>query len=158
MKIKQVTFNNRKKTFEVTTSAETYTFPFANLAEKPSSKNPIIDLYIDHELGNEAFTYRLKHNEEETIHIDDVLEYNRDPKYMRDLLLYKLTLCAQESIRTSGISKRELIRRLKTSPAQLYRLLDQTNYRKTIDNLLALLSVLNIDVDFETRKRVLKHR
>ena len=40
--------------------------------------------------------YKLKSGEEETVHIDQVLDYNRDPRYMQDLLFYKLTLAAQE--------------------------------------------------------------
>jgi hypothetical protein len=39
------------------------------------------------------------------------------------------------------------VRRRETSAAQLYRLLDQTNYRKSVDQVLALLQVLNCDVD-----------
>ena len=42
---------------------------------------------------------------------------------------------------------RELIRRLRTSPAQFYRLLDQTNYAKSMDQLMALLSILECEVD-----------
>jgi len=66
---------------------------------------------------------------------------------MRDLLLYRLTLSAQQKVKNSRISKRELIRRLGTSPAQLYRLLDQTNYKKTIDQLTTLLHILDCKVD-----------
>ena len=47
--------------------------------------------------------------------------------------------------------KREVIRRLGTSPAQLYRLLDQTNYRKSVDKLLSLLQVLDCDVELIVR-------
>lgn len=35
----------------------------------------------------------------------------------------------------SALSKREVIRRLRTSAAQFYRLLDQINYRKSVDPL-----------------------
>jgi hypothetical protein len=66
---------------------------------------------------------------------------------MRDLLLYKLTVEAQRRVPRSALSRREMIRRLRTSPAQFYRLLDQTNYKKSIDQLLDLLRVLDCDVD-----------
>jgi hypothetical protein len=58
-----------------------------------------------------------------------------------------LTLEAQKRIAESPLSKREIMRRLGTSAAQLYRLLDQTNYRKSVDQVLALLQVLNCEVD-----------
>lgn len=147
MKIKKVTANNRKKAFEVATHGQGYVFPYAKLEILPSRENPIANVYVDKELDNEAFTYVLRSGEEGTVHIDHVLEYNRDPRYMRDLLLYKLTLVAQERVKSSALSKRELIRRLGTSPAQFYRLLDQTDYRKSIDQLMALLHILDCEVD-----------
>ena len=70
--------------------------------------------------------------QEGAVHIDHVLEYNKDPAYLADRVLYKLTVWAQEEVEKSDLSTRELIRRLGTSPAQFYRLLDQTNYRKSM--------------------------
>ena len=95
----------------------------------------------------EAFVYVLKSGAEGTIHIDQVLEYNQHPGYLRDVLLYRLTLEAQKRVAESSLSKREIIRRLGTSAAQFYRLLDQTNYRKSVDQVLNLLHVLDCDVD-----------
>ncbi len=147
MKIRKVIPNNRRKAFEVATHGKRYLFPYARLEVRPSKENPVMEVSVDKELGGEAFTYVLESGDEETIHIDHVLEYNRDPRYMRDLLLYKLTLAAQERVQGSPLSKRELIRRLGTSPAQFYRLLDQTNYKKSLDQLMALLAVLECEVD-----------
>jgi hypothetical protein len=155
MKIKKVLPNNRKKAFEVVTHSKGYLFPYAKLKVPPSRENPIARVYVDKELDNEAFTYELKSGNEGTVHIDHVLEYNRDPRYMRDLLLYKLTLAAQERVKSSSLSKRELIRKLGTSPAQFYRLLDQTNYRKSMDQLLVLLHVLDCEVDLVIKKKAL---
>jgi len=56
-------------------------------------------------------------------------------------------------IAESSLSKREIVRRLGTSAAQLYRILDQTNYRKSVDQVLALLQVLNCDVDLVVRTK-----
>lgn len=158
MKIRKVVHNNRKKHFEVATSGETYVFPYVRLEVRPSRENPIKTLCIDKELGNEAFTYQLESGAEGTVHVDQVLEYNSDPRYMRDLLLYKLTLAAQEGVRRSSLSKRELIRRLGTSPSQFYRLLDQKNYRKSLDNLMSLLHILDCEVDLKVRKRPTRAR
>ncbi len=58
---------------------------------------------------------------------------------MRNLTLYKLTLKARKLLKESKLPKRELARRLATSPAQIYRLLDPTNYKKTIDQMVRLL-------------------
>ena len=152
MKIRKVSANNRKKAFEVTTYGKDYLFPYAKLEIRPSRENPIARVYVDAELDNEAFTYELQSGEEGTVHIDHVLKYNRDPRYMRDLLLYRLTLVAQQRVKSSPLSKREIIRRLGTSPAQFYRLLDQTDYRKSIDQLMALLHVLDCEVDLVVKE------
>jgi hypothetical protein len=156
MKVKKVTANNRKKAFEVATQGKDYVFPYAKLEIPPSPENRIARVYVDRELDNEAFTYELESGDQGTVHLDHVLEYNRDPRYMRDLLLYKLTLVAREQVKTSSLSKREIIRRLGTSPAQFYRLLDQTDYKKSIDQLLALLNVLDCQVDLVVTDRQLQ--
>jgi hypothetical protein len=147
MKIRSVHYDNRRKAFRVVASRGTYWFPYAKARPRPSSEDPVASVYVDEELGNEAFTYELASGQEGTVHIDQVLDYNRDPRYLRDLLVYKLTLAARERVESSPLSKRELIRRLGTSAAQLYRLLDPTNYAKSIDQLTALLGVLDCEVE-----------
>jgi hypothetical protein len=151
MKIKKVTVNNRKKAFELVTTKGEFDFPFSRLRLKPTDAHPINDAFVDKELGSQAFTYILTSGKEDSVHVDQVLEYNKAPDYMRKTLLYKLTLQAQKMIEARGVSKRELVRRLHTSPTQLYRLLDQSFYGKTLDQMVRLLSVLDcpIDVTFE---------
>lgn len=154
MKIKKVTANNRKKAFEVQAGTKGFLFPYAKLEQGPTRSNPVKSVFVDKELGGEAFTYVLDSGEEGSVHIDHVLEYNEDPGYLRDLLLYKLTLEAQQRVEASALSKREIIRRLGTSATQLYRILDQTNYRKSVDQVLYLLHILDCEVDLVVRDRV----
>ena len=153
MKIRSVSHNNRKKVFEVRTSTKTLVFPFSKAEPTPTIEDPIMKIFVDPEAGREAFTYILHSGRSGTVHVEQVLEYNQDPAYLRDLLLYRLTLEAQKRIATSALSKREIVRRLGTSPAQLYRLLDQTNHRKSVDQVLALLQVLNCEVDLVVRPK-----
>lgn len=87
------------------------------------------------------------------MHIEQVLEYNKDPDYLRDRLLYRLTLEAQKRIAASSLSRREIIRRLGTSATQLYRLLDQTNYSKSVDQLVSLLQILDCEVNLVVRAK-----
>src|SRR3990167_3329032 len=129
MKIRSVAHNNRKKAFEVKTSRKTFQLPYSKIDPQPSVADPIIRVFVDKELGHEGFTYVLDSGREGTVHIEQVLEYNQDPGHLRDTLLYKLTLEAQKRVEASPLSMRELSRRLGTSATQLYRLLDQTNYR-----------------------------
>lgn len=153
MKIARVKVNNRRKAFEITAGRRLYLFPYAKLEVRPTAADRVTAAYIDKELGGDAFSYRLESGAEGTVHLDHVLEYNQDPAHMRDLLLYKLTLEVQRRVARTALSRRELIRRLHTSPAQFYRLLDQTNYRKSVDQLLHLLRILDCDVDLVIRER-----
>ena len=58
-----------------------------------------------------------------------------------------LTVEVVQRMESSPSGVRQLSRRLKTSPAQIYRLLDPTNYKKTVDKLLELLHVLDAKVE-----------
>ena len=91
--------------------------------------------------------------DEGSIHIDSILEYNEDPRYLSDLLLYQLTLEARKRLEESSLSKREIMRRLGTSAAQFYRLIDQANYRKSIKQVVELLHVLGYEVEFSVKDR-----
>jgi hypothetical protein len=152
-KILSVTADSLQKVFAVKTPKENFELPYAKLGVPPSPENRIVELYVDEELGCEGFTYRLESGQEGTVHVDQVLDYNRDPGYLADLLLYKLTVEAEKHLEASGIGIRQLARRLKTSPPQLYRLLDTTNYRKSVRQMLALLHALDCEVDFVVHDR-----
>jgi len=153
MKIQSVIPNNRKKAFQVKASKKLFQLPYSKVEPQPSATDPIARVFVDKELGSEGFTYVLESGKEGTVHSEQVLEYNQDPHYLRDTLLYKLTMEAQKRVDASPLSKREIVRRLGTSATQFYRLLDQTNYRKSVDQLLSLLHVLDCDVDLLVRTK-----
>ena len=153
MKIKSVSFNNKRKDFGVKASGKMYVFPYVKADPRPTSDDQVAVAYVDKELGGDGFTYKLQSGKTGTVHVEQVLEYNRDPNYLRDVMLYKLTLEAQRRIAQSPLSKREIVRRLGTSATQLYRLLDQTNYKKSVDQLVSLLQLLECDVHLVVRKK-----
>jgi hypothetical protein len=153
VKIRTVHANRRKKAFEVSAGRRRMSFPFARSEPAPTLEDPVAQVYVDPELAREGFSFVLESGQEGTVHIDQVLEYNEDPVYLRNLLLYKLTVEAQHRVETGPLAKRELIRRLGTSPTQFYRLLDPANDRKSIDQMLRLLQVLDCEVDLVVRQR-----
>jgi hypothetical protein len=108
---------------------------------------------IDDDTGGETFTYMLESGRAGVVHIEKVLDHNEEPAYMQQALLYRLTLEAAAKLEKSPLSKREAARRLGTSPSQLYRLLDPTNSRKSVDRMLSLLRVLGCQVDIVVRPR-----
>ena len=153
MKIRQVRANNRRKALEIVTTRRQFLFPFSRLEVQPTGDDRIAEVYVDRELASEGVTYRLQSGKEATVHIEEVLEYNQEPDYLRANLLYRLTLEAQKRLAATSLARREIIRRLGTSPAQLYRLLDQTNDRKSVDQLLRLLQVLDCEVELVVRAK-----
>jgi predicted XRE-type DNA-binding protein len=153
VKIKSVTHNNRKRAFQVKAWKKLFQLPYTKVDPQPGIADPITRVFVDKELGSEGFTYVLESGKQGMVHSEQVLEYNQDPRYLRDALLYKLTIEAQKRVEKSSLSKREIIRRLGTSATQFYRLLDQTNYRKSVDQLLSLLHVLDCDVDLLVRTK-----
>ena len=148
MTVRAVACNTRRKAFVVSFRGQAWTFPYSVCDPVPSGADPVVDFYIDPELGREGFTYRLLSGAEGSVLADHILDYHSDPSYVRDLLLYQLTVEAQKALETASVSRREIIRRMGTSAAQFYRLIDQTNYSKSVDQVLRLLYVLGREVSF----------
>lgn len=149
MTITSVKVNNRTHSIVIEANGKVYHLPFARLRVKPTGMDAIESIEIDEELGKQAITYRLVSGAEDSVHIDAFLDYNKDTDYMRKLHLYKLTLRCLDVIDRSGVSKREIARRMGTSNSQLLRLLDTTNTTKTIDQLVRLLNCLGAEVGFD---------
>ncbi len=158
MKITAVEANNRKKAFELRTVRETLDFPYAKLALRPTAADPVAEVFPDPETGREAFTYRLESGAEDTIHLDAVREYHEDPAYLNQLLLHRLTMEARKAMAESALAKREVTRRLGTSPSQLYRLLNPGHAGKSVGQLLALLHLLGREVEVVVRPRTVAPR
>jgi len=118
----------------------------------PGARTPVIRVYVDPELGSEAFTYVLADQREGTIHVDHVLEYNEDPHYMWELFVHKLTVEVKKRLKESDVPKREIVRRLRTSPSQLYRLLDEDRASKSLHQIFAILHTLDCDIDLVIKK------
>jgi hypothetical protein len=85
-------------------------FPYSKVEPRPSAKDPIVTVCVDRELAGEGFTYVLESGKEGTVHSEQVLGYNQDPNYLRDAVLYRLTIEAQKRAKVSPLSKREIIR------------------------------------------------
>jgi DNA-binding TFAR19-related protein (PDSD5 family) len=154
MKIRSVEINNHRKEFVVHTySGKHFSFPYAKAMPPPHSQNRIDNIYVDKELAKEGITYVLQSGEEGSIHIEQFLEYNEDPAYLAELMTYQLTLEARRRLEGSGLSRRQLAKRLNTSVPQLYRLIDPANTSKTINQLVNLLFVLGCNVEVSVSQR-----
>lgn len=141
MKILKVDSDNRHRRFAVKTRRGVLAFPYGRCDPAPSTQDRLAEVYVDPELGREAFTYTLESGAQGSVHIDSVLDVNADPDYLARLELYRLTLEAKSRLKASGLSMRGAAERLGTSPPQLYRLLDPTNYTKSARQFLAVLAL-----------------
>lgn len=152
MKIRSVRNDPRRRAFAVATARGVLEFPWTQLEVVPSAADPVVDIHPDSELGGEGFTYRLASGAEGTVHIDHVLRFVRDPDYQRRELLYALTNEAIDALAASGRTKRSVARQLGTSLAQIARLLDPANARKSLDQMVRLLAALGrrVELHFET--------
>ena len=154
MKIISLKADNRKKEFVlITETGARYAFPYVQCAPAPRPNNRLLEVFIDDELAKEGFSYRLQSGDEGSVHVEQVLEYNEEPEYLAELLLYRLSVEARKRIDKSKLSRRQIARQLNTSVPQLYRLLDPANTGKSMKQLVALLHVLDCDVDLVVRKR-----
>jgi hypothetical protein len=77
----------------------------------------------------------------------------RRPPIERLAAVTGLTVEARQRVDGSGLSRRELARRLSTSVPQLYRLLDPANTRKSLGQLIGLLHLLDCDVHLVVNPR-----
>jgi YHS domain-containing protein len=143
--------NNRRRAFEIELGGKCYAFPYEKCEAVPTAEDPIVSMEIDQETAYEGFVYRLASGVEGYVHGEQALDYNRDPEYMRQLLIHRLGVEANKRMQASRLSKREIIRRLGTSPSQLYRLLDTTYYGKTVDAMLQLLWALDCEPEVHVR-------
>jgi predicted XRE-type DNA-binding protein len=151
MKISAVRGDARKRCFIVSIKSKEYEFPYSYLEHKPSAKNPLISVTPDKEVNCEALTYRLQNGSGDTILTEQILHYNRDPEIIRKQLLYDLSCQAQELIKNRNLSKRSVARLLGIQPAQLYRILDQSFYGKTIDQMVRLFASLGEKVEIHVK-------
>jgi len=94
MKVRKVAANSRRKVVEVSTARGTFAYPFARLKPRPSPNDPIRKVRVDRELGSEAVTYTLASGREGSVHIEQVLDYNKDPDHLTPSHVFRAVLSA----------------------------------------------------------------
>lgn len=150
-RIRSVRSDPRRHSFAVATARGVFEFPWSELDAIPSVADPVVEAGPDPELGNEGFSYRLRSGAEGTVHLDHVLRFVREPDFQRRELLYALTNEARDALSLSGRTRRGLARQLGTSAAQVHRLLDPANSRKSVDQMVRLLAALGRRVELRVR-------
>jgi hypothetical protein len=150
--IQSIQLNYRRKAFSIKFQDRRLHYPFAMVHPRPSTKDRVAEMRYETS-HHEAFRYVLRSGKEGRVLAKDVLDYHRPPTSLRDGILYTLTIAALEHLETNAVSKREMIRRLRTSPTQFYRLLDPENFHKSVDGVLGILQILDCEVDVNVRRK-----
>jgi len=128
-------------------------YPFALLDPKPSVKDRYVRSYGDENLGQRAIWYVLQSGKQGFLTAEQVLTFYREPSDVKGDVLWALTKAAIEHIKNTALSRRQILKRMHTSSAQLDRILDASNVRKTVDGVLALLEVLGYEVEVTVRRK-----
>ncbi len=153
MKVKSVKANNRARRLELTTSRGVHHFPYAQLDPVPTSDNRIEDVFVDREIAREGVTYRLEDGAEQSLLLDQVLFFNHEPDYMRELLVRKASALAGRLLQETPLSTRAVARLLATNSAQVNRLADPNTTTNHLENVLALLHVLDAEIELRVTPR-----
>jgi len=143
----------RARVFVVHLGQRKLRYPFALLDPRPSPKDRFIRSYGDEKLGQQAIWYVLQSGRQGFLSAEQVLTFYREPSDVKGNLLWTLTTAAIEHMKHTGLSRRQILKRLHTSSAQLDRILDASNVRKSVDGVLALLEVLGYEVEVTVRRK-----
>ena len=153
MKVKSVKANNRARRLELTCASGTHHFPYAQLRPAPSASNPLVEVFVDAELAREGVTYRLRDGAEQSLLLDEVLFFNQEPEYMRELIVREASALAGRLLSETPLSGRAIARQLGTTSAQIKRLADPNQTTNRLENVLALLHVLDARIELRVVPR-----
>ena len=144
----------RAKVFIVHLGQRKLRYPFGLLDPKPSTRDRFVRCYADEQLGEAGLWYVLESGRQGFLSANQVLKFYREPSDVKGHVLWVLTLAAIEHLKPTPLSRRQILKRLHTSSAQLERLVDASNVRKSVDGVLALLEVLGYEVEITVRREV----
>ena len=146
---KRVVFDNKKRVFHLEyVSGLKIECPYFPLG----IREKVIEAGPDAEVGNHSLYFILESGKKDTVPFDQPLHIAQHPEYVKRQTLYNMTKQLNVFVKHTGVPKRELARRLKTSMAQLSRLLDTTNYNKELSRLIELAAVLNYELKWHFKK------
>lgn len=157
-KFKKIVPNYRKKVLEIILKEgkvlQSYILPFSIFRDiRISSKNKFTSLRIDHSLYDQAVTFVLEDGSEGDFPSDLVL-YHCDPTYEWSAL-NQFKRAIAEKLKEAKISVRVLADILKTSPAQVARILQSGECAKQLSQLfhMAELSGYQVQLSLEPLNR-----
>ncbi len=148
-KIKSAIFNNHKKVLEVIyASGKSVRVHYRQLG---IIKN-ISDVWVDKETSGLSLGIRFEDQTENYMPYDQPLALVRDPEYLLQNQIEKVTARIRNAIVEKGISKRFLAEQLKTSDNQIQRLLDPRILNKNLEQLYKIATLLGLEFEWRIKE------
>jgi hypothetical protein len=154
-KFKIIKPNYKKNILEITLTegkkTKRYNLPFAVFRElKIGKNNPFVSMEIEKELDCRAVNFELKDGNKGDFAADLVLYYC-EPSYSWGPI-NQLKKSLKEKIKSSKLSLRVLADALKTSPAQVVRLLDEHKASKQLIQLFQMAGLVGCRIEIEEKE------
>ncbi|MCB0343126.1 MAG: hypothetical protein H6626_02195 [Pseudobdellovibrionaceae bacterium] len=153
---KDIQPNYRKKAFEITLKegrkSNSYILPFTVFEDHEiGTENRVTNIRIEKDLGSQGATIEL----EDGSHFDfpaDLVLYHCDPSYDWGPI-NQLKTSLKDKLAAAQLSSRVVADALKTSPAQVFRLLEENKASKQLIQLFQLAELAGYKVEFRLKKK-----
>lgn len=151
VKIRNGEFNNRKKVLTVHyVNDKTAEVHYAQLGIKKNLEA----VWVDKETKGHSLGLRFEDGTEDYMPYDQPLALSKDPEYLLQAHIERLTAVIKATIRERKISKRFLAERLGTSDNQIQRLLNPAILNKNLEQLYKVATIVGLEFEWHIKKAV----
>lgn len=148
-KIKNVSFNNRKKVLRVEyLSGKNMDVHYSQIGIDEN----LSDAWVDKETRGMSVGLRRESGEEDYMPYDQPLALAKDPEFLLQNQIEKLIAHIKNAIIAKKISKRYLAEQLKTSDNQIQRLLNPKIVNKNLEQLYKIAALLDLELEWQVKK------
>ncbi|MEK7396938.1 MAG: hypothetical protein AAB116_08385 [Candidatus Poribacteria bacterium] len=149
VKIRSGEFNNRKKVLTVYyMNGKAIEVHYSQLGIK---KN-LGAVWVDKETRGHSLGLRFDDGKEDYMPYDQPLALTKDPEYLLQTHVERLTAVIKATIKERRISKRFLADQLGTSDNQIQRLLNPTILNKNLEQLYKVATIIGLEFEWHIKK------
>ena len=149
VKIKKAEFNNRKKVLTVHyMNGKTVDVHYAQLGIKKNLETA----WVDQDTKGHSLGLRFEDGNEDYMPYDQPLAIARDPEYLLQTHIERLTAIIKATIKERKISKRFLAEQLRTSDNQVQRLLNPDILNKNLEQLYKIATLVGLELEWHIKE------
>jgi hypothetical protein len=144
LKFKSATFSNKKKQIDIVyTNGKQAAIHFGSVGIKKLIK----DIKVDWETSGKSLKIIFEDESIDYLPYDQPLVIVRDPEYLLQVHIERITAKIKEAIARKKISKRYIAERLKTSDNQIQRLLNPDILNKNLSQLYKIADLVGLEFE-----------